>query len=877
MEKSSKFVYLKDYKKPQYLIKETELDFVLDEKDTIVTSVLKITPAKSEDGAVPPLFLNGNNLVLLECLLDGKRLPENEYLVDENGFTLKNPPQRDFTIGFKVKINPSENTELSGLYMSEGIFCTQCEPEGFRRITFYHDKPDVMSKFRVTIHADRGKYPVLLSNGNMVEQGDDYVVWEDPFAKPCYLFALVAAGGYDYIEDVFTTMSGRKVTLRVYAQQSKKNRLGHAMTSLKEAFAWDEEKFGREYDLDSFNLVAVHDFNQGAMENKSLNIFNEKLVLADSKTVTDADYHNIQSVVGHEYFHNWTGDRVTARDWFNLSLKEGLTVYRDQEFSSDMSSRPVQRINDVVVLRAVQFPEDAGPLAHPVRPEKYLAIDNFYTATVYEKGAEVIRMQEKILGKEMFRKGMDLYFEKYDGQAVTIDDFVSCMEEVSGINLTDFKRWYSQSGTPVVDVQSRYDAETKTYHLKLSQKTKPDANQSDKLPFVIPLKVALIDSEGNDMKLSLEGKDNLLSDDNILILSDNNHEFVFTNVTEKPVLSLNRSFTAPIKLNVEYSQEELAFLMARDKDEFNRWEAGQKYASQYIFSIYNSLKNRENIIQDDGFLDAFSSYLEAEDKAFAALALRMPTVKTLADNLEKVDMTLLATAHRMAREAFAKKFIDKLLFVYNNNETQDYLSMSKNAIAQRALRNQILTYMGVLDDENVNKIIRTHYTASPNMTNIQAALSVMVSNRIKGFEEALGDIYWHFKSDPIVMNRWLLIQALAEKNAHVLQDVQKLMHDEVFTLHNPNNVYSLIGGFAANTPYFHAKDGSGYAFLADVIMKIDAFNALVAARLATNFAVFPKLEAENYANMKKQMERILAKKNLSSNVYEIISKILKVS
>lgn len=876
MKQSSKIVYLKDYKKPDYLINETELDFKLDEKATIVTSLLKISAANPDDkGQTKPLFLNGEDLELLECQMNGKPLQKDDYVLDEEGFTLKNPPAEDFTLGFKVRINPAENTALFGLYMSEGIFCTQCEPEGFRRITFYHDNPDVLSKFRVTIHADKSKYPLLLSNGNLVEEGEDYAVWEDPFAKPCYLFALIAANNYDCVEDKFITMSGREVTLRVYAEQSKKNRLNHAMTSLKQAFAWDEEKFGREYDLDLFNLVAVHDFNQGAMENKSLNIFNEKLVLADNRTVTDADYHNIQSVVGHEYFHNWTGDRVTARDWFNLSLKEGLTVYRDQEFSSDMSSRSVQRINDVVVLRAAQFPEDAGPLAHPVRPEKYMAIDNFYTATVYEKGAEVIRMQEKILGRELFRKGMDLYFERYDGQAVTIDDFVSCMEAVSGLDLTDFKRWYSQSGTPTVTAETSYDAENCTYHLRLSQKTKPDANQSEKLPFVIPLKAGLIDSDGNDIPLHLQEKDSLIGKD-VLILNKDMQEFIFTDVKEEPVLSLNREFTAPIKLNVSYSREDLAFLMSKDSDSFNRWEAGQKYASNYIFKIYDSMKNGEPVQEDTNFLKAFASYLDCEDKAFAALALRMPTVKTLADNMDKVDMLTLAKAHRVARESFADAYKDKLLAAYNAEETQDFLSMSKEAVAGRALRNQILAYLGLLQDDDINKVIRAHYTSSPNMTNIQAALSVMVNNRIEGFEEALGDIYWYFKSDAIVMNRWMLIQALAEKNDNLLQDIQKLMENEVFTLYNPNNVYSLIGGFAANTSYFHAADGSGYAFLADMIMKIDDINALVAARLATSFSCLPKMELKNADMMKKQMERILKKPKLSSNVYEIVSKIMGV-
>ena len=648
MKQTSQIKYLKDYKKPDYLIDKVNLDFTLKEKETKVASVLHVVPAyttKQKATSVPPLFLDGEDIKLVSIKLDGEPLPAKDYKVSTTGLTIPNPPQKPFTLEIVVTNDPESNTQLMGLYMSGGIYCTQCEPEGFRRITYYLDHPDVMAKFKVTIRADKKKYPVRLSNGNLIEETDDYVVWEDPFAKPCYLFALVAAD-YGFIEDHFKTMSGKDVTLRIYAAKGKEKRLYHAMESLKRAFKWDEEAFGREYDLDLFNVVAVHDFNVGAMENKSLNIFNEKVLLADPETSTDADYYNIESVIAHEYFHNWSGDRVTARDWFNLSLKEGLTVYRDSEFSSDVNSRPVERIQNVIYLRAAQFPEDAGPLAHPVRPDSYLEIDNFYTVTIYQKGSEVIRMQEKILGKPAFRKAMDLYFSRHDGQAVTIDDFVKCMEDSSGIDLTQFKLWYSQAGTPHVHAQSTYDAEAKTLTLTLTQKTNPTPNQPIKEPFVIPMEIGLLDQSGKDIKKS-----------KTIILNKPSQEFVFKDIPVKPVLSLNRGFTSPIKLDYAYTDEELAFLMKHDSDLFNRWEAGQAYALKYILKVYDEVKKGEPLTIDDNFIKAFGSYLDiTDDKAFAALALRLPTARFVGNNLDKVDFVALHQAIKHVRGLFARTF-----------------------------------------------------------------------------------------------------------------------------------------------------------------------------------------------------------------------------
>ena len=878
MEKNSQIKYLKDYKKPDYLIDKVSLDFTLKEKGTKVASVLHVVPAydtkakekakakekeKEKETSVPPLFLNGEDIKLVSIKLDGKDLPAKDYQVSDEGLTLPNPPQKPFTLEIVVTNDPKDNTRLMGLYMSGGIYCTQCEPEGFRRITYYLDHPDVMAKFKVTIRADKKKYPVRLSNGNLIEETDDYVVWEDPFAKPCYLFALVAAD-YGFIEDHFKTMSGKDVTLRIYAAKGKEKRLYHAMASLKRAFKWDEEAFGREYDLDLFNVVAVHDFNVGAMENKSLNIFNEKVLLADPETSTDMDYYNIESVIAHEYFHNWSGDRVTARDWFNLSLKEGLTVYRDSEFSSDVNSRPVERIQNVIYLRAAQFPEDAGPLAHPVRPDSYLEIDNFYTVTIYQKGSEVIRMQEKILGKPAFRKAMDLYFSRHDGQAVTIDDFVKCMEDSSGIDLTQFKLWYSQAGTPLVSAASTYDAEAKTLTLTLTQRTNPTPNQPTKEPFVIPIEVGLLDSSGKE-----------IGESKTIILNKPSQDFVFKDIFEKPVLSLNRGFTSPIKLDYAYTDEELAFLMKHDSDLFNRWEAGQAYALKYILKVYDEVKKGGSLPIDDNFIKAFGSYLDiTDDKAFAALALRLPTARFVGNNLDKVDFVALHQAIKHVRGLFARTFKDKLLKVYHENKVADPFDISSEACAKRAIRNQAMVYLGLLHDGDTDALVRDHYAGAVNMTDMSIALAVLTSNRIHGYEDALGDFYWNHKDDPLVINKWLLVQSTAEEGSDVLEKVQKLTKDSVFNLFNPNSVYSLIGGFASNLPHFHATDGSGYRFIGDKIIEIDGINPQIAARLATNFTIYPKLEAHQQAQMKAVMDKILQKPGLSNHTLEIISKII---
>ncbi len=873
MIENSEIKYRKDYKKPDYLVDEAELDFTLEPQKTKVASRLFIRPDYKDKADVRPLLLDGEDLKLISVRIDGKELLSSDYEIQENGsLKIFNPPVKSFLLEIENEINPEENTKLSGLYISNGIFCTQCEAEGFRRITYFPDRPDIMAKFRVTIRADRHKYPLLLSNGNLVAEGNDFAVWEDPFPKSSYLFALVA-GDLAVLEDTFITMTGKPVTLRIYSEHGKENRLDHAMKSLKRAFAWDEKAFGREYDLSLFNVVAVSDFNMGAMENKSLNIFNDKLVLANPETATDADYMRIESVIGHEYFHNWSGDRVTARDWFNLSLKEGFTVYRDQEFSADMNSRAVQRISDVAVLWRVQFPEDAGPLAHPVRPESYLEIDNFYTPTVYEKGAELIRMQEKILGKELFRKATDLYFSRHDGQAVTIDDFVKCMEDASGVDLTQFKLWYSQAGTPEVKIRGEYDADKQTYTLIMAQETKPTPMQEKKEPLFIPLEIGLLASDGTEMPLLLSGEKEGPKTSRVLFLDTPEKKFVFTGIKEAPIPSLNRGFTAPIKLVFPYTDAELAFLMTHDTDTFIRWSAGQRYALKYLTSVYENIKDGKEPPDDNAFLNAFASYLNiADDKMFAAMALSLPPVSYIFETMENADVDALDKAMKYVRGTFARTFKTRLWEVYHENAVADSFDVSDNAVAKRALRNRALAYLGTLKDEDTDTLVREHYRNSVNMTDAQSSLAILLNNQIRGYEDALGDFYWNFKDDPLVVNKWLMLQSSAEGNPQVLADVQKLTEHESFNWKNPNKVYALIGGFSNNFIHFHAKDGSGYKFLADTVIRLDDFNPLVASHIAKFFGNWRKLDEERRRLLQENLNKILAKTDLSKHVWEIVTK-----
>ncbi len=838
--------YRKNYKKPTYQIDSVHLDFSLDETNTIVKNTMQV----HRIGPKENLYLNGTYLNLTSIKLNNYPLPPEQYLLTEESLILSHLPD-SFTLYIETRINPKENTRLNGLYYSNGLLCTQCEPEGFRSITYYMDHPDVMAPFTVTIHADRKKYPVLLSNGNLISDNNDTVVWQDPFKKPSYLFALVA-GQLEYIEDSFTTMSGRHVQLRIYAEPGKKNRLFYAMNSLKRAMKWDEEKFGREYDLDSFNIVAVSDFNAGAMENKSLNIFNDQVLLADEKTATDANYEHIEGVIAHEYFHNWSGDRVTARDWFNLSLKEGFTVYRDQEFSSDQRSRTVKRIDDVDLLKNYQFPEDDGPLAHPVRPDSFATIENFYTTTIYDKGAELIRMLEKIIGYEGFHKGCDLYFNRHDGQAVTIDDFIKCMEDANNINLTQFMLWYSTPGRPTVLVEQKYDSEKKIFSLSLTQQTKRTTK-----PFIIPLDIGLIGDNGK----------NLISQ--TLILTQNKQTFTFPHIQQKPVLSINRSFTAPVTIKVNYTDHERSLLMTYDTDDFNRYEIGQNYALKEILSMVH--EKRET--PDESFIKAFGSYLNQAniDPAFVARAIILPESSLIGEQMDIFDVDSVLNTRRIVRNAFACKFSYRLNEIYTNLAHFDKpFSPDPKEAGKRALKNTALNYLAAIKETT---LVKEAYLKANNMTDLMAALSALVTHELPGFEEALQDFYNRYKEDHLVLNKWFSLQAMADLKDS-LNRVQNLMSHPKFQRTNPNNIRAVIGGFSHNLRAFHALDGSGYQFLADQVISLNALNPQMAEKILHPLTRIQHFNETRQTLMTEQLERILKTNNLSINVQETISRAL---
>ncbi|MBO4520924.1 MAG: aminopeptidase N [Alphaproteobacteria bacterium] len=872
-ENSPKVKYLKDYKKPDYKIEAVHLDFDLDEENTQVSSTMKIkSDYDASTGEVRPLHLDGDELTLTGIAINGRPLEPEEYVVDDKGLTILNPP-KEFELSIGTEIHPKANTKLEGLYVSNGMFCTQCEPEGFRRITYYPDHPDCMSVFTTTIRADKDKLPCLLSNGNMIkeeqmEDGRTAVTWYDPFPKPSYLFALVG-GDLDYINDKFVTMSGREVTLGVYANKGQKDKLGYTMDSIKRSMAWDEQAFGREYDLDLFNLVAVSDFNQGAMENKGLNIFNSSYVIADAHTATDEDYAGIEGVVGHEYFHNWSGDRVTVRDWFNLSLKEGLTVYRDQEFSRDMRSRSVNRIEDVAALRAGQFAEDAGPTAHAVRPESYVEINNFYTSTIYNKGAEIVRMYEKMLGKEKFREANDLHFSRNDGKAVTIDDYAKCMEDVSGMDLTQFKRWYSQAGTPSVYAEGVYDEKTQTYTLKLRQTTKPTPGQETKLPFVIPMEMGLLDKDGNDMPLQLAGEKEPQGTSRVMIMDQDEVTLTFVNVKEKPVLSANRDFTAPINFHMDYTDAERAHLMAHDSDLFNRWDAAQQYGVQKMLEMVKDIQAGKEPKVDEGYLNALGSYLKdpSLDKAFVAKALELPSEKYIADQMDVVDVDAVAKARSMVSKAFVERFEKDLVNIYDSlNVERPFEPVAKDA-GERALKNTALAYLASTEKQEYADRVMAQYESANNMTDRFAALKVAAG--MEAGKPIVADFYNRFKDEELVVNKWLGVVA-----SEGLEGAKSAVNHEAFAITNPNKVRAVMRRFSGNQKAFHAKDGSGYEFVADMVLKLDGINPLVAADVAKPLASWRRFDPERQAMMKGALEKILEKPGLSKNVYEVVSKSL---
>ncbi|WP_448682041.1 aminopeptidase N [Pseudomonas nicosulfuronedens] len=878
-----KVIYLKDYQAPEYLIDETNLTFELYEDHTLVHAQLVMRRNPERGDGLPPLVLDGQQLELLSLALDDQPLEAGQYQLDENHLTLQ-PTAKTFTVDSTVRIHPESNTALEGLYKSGKMFCTQCEAEGFRKITYYLDRPDVMSSFTTTLSAEQHQYPVLLSNGNPVASGSEeggrhWATWQDPFKKPAYLFALVA-GDLWCVEDQFTTLSERDVTLRIYVEPENIDKVQHAMDSLKNSMRWDEKVYGREYDLDIFMIVAVNDFNMGAMENKGLNIFNSSCVLAKAETATDAAHQRVEGVVAHEYFHNWSGNRVTCRDWFQLSLKEGFTVFRDSEFSADMNSRTVKRVEDVAFLRTNQFAEDAGPMAHPVRPDSFIEISNFYTLTVYEKGSEVVRMIHTLLGADGFRKGTDLYFERHDGQAVTCDDFVKAMEDANGVDLTQFKRWYSQSGTPRLAVEESFDAAAQSYTLTFRQSCPATPGQSEKQPFVIPVQMGLIDKLGNALPLRLKGEEHAHGSDRVLQVTEAEQSFTFVGLAEKPLPSLLRGFSAPVKLSFPYDRDQLMFLMQHDEDGFNRWEAGQQLSVQVLQELIGQHQRGDQLVLDERLITAFRTLLldTGLDQAMVAEMLSLPSEAYLTEISEVADVEAIHAAREFARQQIGAALHEQLWERYQANRKQSretaYVAEASH-IARRSLQNIALSYLMQSGKAEVLAACQEQYKDCDNMTERLTALAVLVNSSFENEKaEALAMFADYFKDDPLVMDQWFSVQAGCTLPGG-LERVQELTKHPAFTLKNPNKIRALIGAFAnQNAVNFHRADGAGYRFLADQIITLNALNPQIASRLLTPLTRWRKYAPARQALMKAELERILASGELSSDVYEVVSKSL---
>lgn len=886
-------VYRKDYTPPAFAVDHVDLVLDLDPQRTIVTSTLKLQRTGPADA---PLVLSGEALELIGITLDGQ--PFTSYRADDDTLTLTSLPAQG-TLEITAACNPAANTTLSGLYVSNGNFFTQCEAEGFRRITYFLDRPDVMTTYRVTLRADRAACPVLLSNGNLLSQSDlpdgrHEAVWEDPFRKPSYLFALVA-GKLERIEEKIVSASGKEKLLQVWVEPQDLDKTRHAMDSLIHSIRWDERRFGLELDLDRFMIVAVGDFNMGAMENKGLNIFNTKYVLANAQTATDVDFANIESVVAHEYFHNWTGNRVTCRDWFQLSLKEGLTVFRDQEFSADMmgseSGRAVKRIEDVRVLRQVQFPEDAGPMAHPVRPDSYEEINNFYTVTVYEKGAEVVRMYQTLLGRDGFRRGMDLYFKRHDGQAVTCDDFRAAMADANGRDLKQFGLWYSQAGTPVVSAKTQWDADAGALSLTLTQRCpkvgiETKAGTPDKQPFHIPFALGLIDAAGNDLPLQLDGEAQAAGTTRVLDFTQAEQTFRFVGLpkgAKAPLPSLLRNFSAPVIVDYEYTDAELTFLLAHDSDAFNRWEAGQRLATRALLQLVGDVQAQRELKLDPALVAAFRTVLTdgSLNPAFREQALMLPAEAYLAERMGVADPAAIHRARLFMREGLARALKAEWLAAYEANATPGDYSPDADSMARRALRNLALGYLADSGDADMQALADRHYQQSDNMTDRFAALSALVNSFAPGREHALADFYERFEDDALVIDKWFSLQGMqrGEVGPHAgkrtIDTVRALMEHPAFNLRNPNRARSLIFSFCSGNPaQFHAADGSGYEFWADQVLALDAINPQVAARLARVMDRWQKYEIPLRDRMRAALERVAAASTLSRDVREIVGKAL---
>ncbi|TMA33362.1 MAG: aminopeptidase N [Deltaproteobacteria bacterium] len=908
-------VYRRDYRPPDYRIDSVDLDFDLREDETFVRARLAVRRDPVALGDVPPLVLAGQELETLSLAIDGRALSEREFSIDDESLEIPAPPEQ-FTLETLVRIHPEHNTALSGLYRSSGNFCTQCEAHGFRRITWFLDRPDVMARYAVRIEADRERYPVLLSNGNRIAQesapdGRHAVRWRDPSPKPSYLFALVA-GNLHCHAGSFTTRSGRAVRLEIWVEPQNADRCEHALCSLQRAMHWDEQVYGREYELDVYMIVAVGDFNMGAMENKGLNIFNAKYVLAEPETATDDEYEAIEAVIGHEYFHNWTGNRVTCRDWFQLTLKEGLTVFRDQQFTADQTSAAVKRIRDVVTLRTNQFPEDAGPMAHPIRPESYISMDNFYTATVYEKGAEVVRLYHTLFGADGFRRGMDLYFARHDGHAVTCDDFRAALADANGADLTRFERWYSQASTPLVSARGEWDPAARAYSLRLAQSLPNAPEDGPRDPLPIPVRMGLLGRDGRDLPLRLAGERGDAPTTRVLLLEEREATFRFEEIAEPPVPSLLRQFSAPVALAMPRSRSELAFLFARDSDPVSRWDAGQTLAQELLLALAADAAAGRPLSLDAEFAAAIGRVLEdpALDGSLRALMLSLPNLRVLGEaqvsrspqgreaaaqrgeaerrvgpregwkanedhQMATIDYASLHAAREFAIAELARAHRAQFEEIARERAGDRPYRIERAAIDRRRLRNAALRYLSALGDPGWTARIAQQFERADNMTDRQAALQILVDLPGDAREAPLARFYQTWRGDPLVLDKWFTVQALSTR-ADTFDRVARLARHPDFTLANPNRLRALVGSFASGNPVrFHAADGRPYAFLADVVLELDQRNPQVAARLAANFGPWRRFAGAQQAAMRAQLERIASAKPISKDVFEIATRALK--
>jgi aminopeptidase N len=870
-----------EYRPPAFLVDTLDLVLDLAPEDTRVTATLAFrrNPDADPRDRDAPLILDGEQQEAVEVDLDGVALRSSRAQLTPRSLTILDPPPQG-TLTVRSRIAPARNVALEGLYVSSGVFCTQCEPEGFRRITYFPDRPDVLARYTVTLRADRAAYPVLLSNGNLTAQGSlpggrHFATWHDPFPKPSYLFAAVA-GALDALTDEFVTRSGKRVALQIHSTRANIPRCRHAMDAVKKAFRWDEERFGREYDLDAFMIFCADDFNMGAMENKGLNIFNSRLVLADPATATDDDYEAIEGVIGHEYFHNWSGNRVTCRDWFQLSLKEGLTVFRDQEFTSDLTSRAVERIGAVEFLRREQYPEDAGPMAHNVRPDEYQEINNFYTSTVYEKGAELIRMQHTLLGAERFRRGTDLYFARYDGRAVTCDDFVQAMQDASAVDLTQFRRWYAQAGTPVVKVKGSFDRAAATYTLELSQDTPPTPGQPEKLPLHIPFAVGLVDRDGRDIPLRLAGEAAPVGTTRVLELRESSQSFRFAGIEEPPVPSLLRNFSAPVIVDYPYTDDELAFLAAHDSDAVTRWDAAQRSFASAMLSLARDHHAGQPLALPRSLAGIVEKLLadRVSDPALIALAVTPPDAAYVAAQEAIVDPEGVTAARAFLKRALGTTLRASFEGVYAGRRVRAPYAPSNDQTGARRLVNTCLQYLAAVDDPSARQMAVSHYDASDNMTDTFAALAALKDGASEERDALFSRFEARWRDEPLVLDKWFALEALAER-PDTLARVQALLAHPRFNARNPNRVRSLVGAFALrNFARFHARDGQGYAFAADQVLLLDATNPQLAATVAGAFNLWKRFAQPRRGLMEAALQRIAQAPGLSPDVNEVVTRTL---